>query len=88
MSGKCSRVAFRLYPRSSVVSAVSAVVYAQSLFPAIPLQPVAIALLLLFALLYIWGINDSANVRDRFVILQLLAVPHDCTHGRVCAVSL
>jgi hypothetical protein len=46
-----------------VVSAVSAVIYAQSLLSTIPLEPVAIALLLLFALLYIWGIHDSANVR-------------------------
>ena len=45
-----------------VVSATSCVYYLQTLAPAIPLIPVCIAILALFALLVAWGVKDSANV--------------------------
>ena len=53
------------------MSATSAVIYAQSLAPMIPLIPGVVALLALFAALHIWGINDSANVALGMYVLHV-----------------
>ncbi len=45
-----------------MVSATSSVIYAQSVWPEIPLIPGTIAIITLFAVLFFWGITDSANV--------------------------
>ena len=74
---------------SCVVSAVSAVTYAQSLVPSLPLMPVTIALLFVFALLYIWGIKDSANVAlgmyllhtATLVLLLVASLVYVCAHA-------
>ncbi len=44
------------------MSATSAVLYATTLWGAIPLIPTTILLLFVFALLFAWGISDSASV--------------------------
>ena len=57
-----------------VVSAVSAITYVQSLVSDLPLLAGTIAVLLVFALLAVWGISDSANVALAMYLLHVVTL--------------
>ncbi len=56
---------------SCVVSATSAVLYAQNLWEDLPLRGPTVIVLLVFALLSAWGLKDSANVALAMFLLHI-----------------
>lgn len=56
---------------SCVVSATSAVTYAQNLWAELPLEGPTVGVLGLFALLCAWGLKDSANVAAAMFFLHI-----------------
>jgi hypothetical protein len=59
---------------SAVVSATSAIIYLQSLWPGLDLRAGTLVLLLLFALLFIWGVEESANLAGGMFALHMVTL--------------
>ena len=57
-----------------MVSATSAILYAQNLWPDLPLSLPTVLVLLVFALLTAWGLTDSANVALGMFALHILTM--------------
>lgn len=64
-------LSFLSYLATAVVSACSSVIYAQSLWAAIPLIPTTIAVLAVFAALFFWGVSESANFATLVFVLHI-----------------